>query len=359
MLPDFANRHYHSTFTASSKPDRRPGRSLSRSPGEARYLPDQAQYGSGIVPRPAWSPILSSHLDPALHQALSEAIGQATGRRADVERATMIGGGSISRTLRIDSDDRCWFVKLNDPALADMFAAEVDGLSALAVCSALRVPGVVGHGVAGRHAWLLLDHLALRGLREGRRGADAGRALAELHRIEGAQYGWHRDNYIGRTPQFNAPHASWPAFFARRRLLPQLDLARRLGHHGKLIAAGERLADKLPALFADHRPPPSLLHGDLWSGNAASDETGALVLFDPAVHFGDRESDLAMSELFGGFPDSFYAAYGESWPLADGFERRKILYQLYHVLNHLNLFGGGYLLQAERMIARLLAEIGG
>jgi fructosamine-3-kinase len=179
------------------------------------------------------------------------------------------------------------------------------------------------------------------------------------HRITGPQFGWQRDNFIGSTPQCNAAAPTWPFFFARRRLLPQLELAKRHGHHGQLIASGERLAEQLPALFVDHQPQPSLLHGDLWSGNAATDEAGTLALFDPAVYFGDREADLAMSELFGGFPDSFYAAYREAWPLADGFEQRKTLYNLYHVLNHLNLFGSGYLHQAERMIARLLAEIGG
>jgi protein-ribulosamine 3-kinase len=150
-----------------------------------------------------------------------------------------------------------------------------------------------------------------------------------------------------------------PFFFARQRLLPQLATGTATqGQHGKLIADGERLAGKLAALFVDHHPQPSLLHGDLWHGNAATDQTGTLTLFDPAVYFGDREADLAMSELFGGFPDSFYAGYREAWPLSDGFEQRKTLYNLYHVLNHLNLFGSGYLRQAERMVATLLAEIG-
>ncbi|ACV36077.1 fructosamine kinase family protein [Accumulibacter sp.] len=298
-------------------------------------------------------------LDTALCQALGEAIGKAAGKPAGIDKATEVGGGSISRALLVDCGDVRCFVKLNDAGLADMFAAEADGLSALAACSALRVPRVVGHGVSGHHAWLVLEYLNLHALRERSAGAAAGRALAELHRIRGAQYGWQRDNYIGSTPQGNAPHPTWPFFFARRRLLPQLRLAQQHGHHGRLIAGGERLVEQLAALFVDHQPPASLLHGDLWSGNAATDEAGTLALFDPAVYFGDRETDLAMSELFGGLPDSFYAAYREAWPLADGFEQRKMLYNLYHVLNHLNLFGTGYLHQAERMIARLLAEIGG
>ncbi len=298
-------------------------------------------------------------LDAALRAALNEAIGSDLRSPAGIETATEVGGGSISRSFVVQSGDTRYFVKVNDARLAAMFAAEADGLSALAACRALRVPRVVAHGSRDRHAYLVLEYLPLHALREPAQGAAAGHALAALHRIQGPRYGWHRDNFIGSTPQSNAEHRVWPFFFARRRLLPQLELTKRHPAHGKLISSGQRLADKLAALFVDHQPPPSLLHGDLWHGNAATDDAGTLSLFDPAVYFGDREADLAMSELFGGFPDSFYAGYRESWPLADGFEQRKTLYNLYHVLNHLNLFGSAYLHQAERMIAKLLAEIGG
>ncbi|SBT05548.1 conserved hypothetical protein [Candidatus Accumulibacter aalborgensis] len=304
--------------------------------------------------------LASAHsMDAALRTALGALIGSEGGSPQDIDAATEVAGGSISRAMRIESGGRRWFVKLNDTGLADMFAAEADGLSALAACPAVRVPRVVGHGVSGGTAYLMLEFLHLQALRERTPAAAAGHALAALHRIEGAQYGWHRDNFIGCTPQDNAEHRTWPFFFARRRLRPQLELAKQHGYHGNLIASGERLSEQLAALFVDHSPQPSLLHGDLWSGNAATDEAGTLVLFDPAVYFGDREADLAMTELFGGFPDRFYAAYREAWPLSDGFEQRKTLYNLYHVLNHLNLFGRSYLHQAERMILRLLAEIGG
>ena len=298
-------------------------------------------------------------LDPALRAALSTVIGGDRNPAAAIDSATEIGGGSISRALLVESAGQRCFVKLNNASLAGMFAAEADGLGALAACSALRVPRVFGHGICGRQAYLVLEYLPLEPLREPRHGSEAGRSLAALHRIRGPQYGWQHDNFIGSSPQYNMQQRTWALFFARQRLLPQLAMARRQGQHGKLIANGERLAEKVPALFVDHQPQPSLLHGDLWSGNAAVDEAGTLTLFDPAVYFGDREADLAMTELFGGFPDSFYAAYREAWPVADGFEQRKLLYNLYHVLNHLNLFGSGYLHQAERMIARLLAEIGG
>jgi fructosamine-3-kinase len=285
-------------------------------------------------------------LDTALLDALKHTIEDHTGSPGGIDAARDVNGGSISRALVIESAGLRFFVKLNDVNLAEMFAAEADGLNALAACRELRVPRVVGHGVCGRQAYLVLEYLPLQALR------------AVLHRIQGPRYGWHRDNFIGSTAQSNAAQRTWPLFFARQRLLPQLELAEKNGVRGTLISRGERLAGKLAALFVDHQPHPSLLHGDLWHGNAATDESGKLALFDPAVYFGDREADLAMSELFGGFPDSFYAAYREAWPLTDGFEQRKVLYNLYHVLNHLNLFGSGYLRQAERMVATLLSEIG-
>ena len=307
------------------------------------------------------SGMISSHqlLDADLDTALRALTGADGDSAAALDSVSEVGGGSISRTLVVRRGQRRWFVKLNDARLVAMFAAEADGLAALAACPAVRVPRVWGHGISGRQAWLVLEHLALAPLRGHAAGAAAGQALAAVHRITGSHFGWPRDNFIGSSPQLNAAQPTWPLFFARQRLLPQLELAKRNRQHARLIASGERLADALPALFVDHRPPPSLLHGDLWSGNAALDDGDRLALFDPAVYWGDRETDLAMSELFGGFPDSFHAAYREAWPLASGCAQRKLLYQLYHVLNHLNLFGGGYLQQAERMISRLLAEIGG
>ncbi len=301
-------------------------------------------------------------LDAKLRQTLSEAISRYTGSASRIHRLDQAGGGSISRALIVHTENARWFVKLNRAELGEMFAAEADGLRALAACPAVRVPRVIACGVSDRQSYILMEHLQLRPLGEANpadhSAIDAGHALAALHRIEGARYGWHRANFIGSTPQTNAEQHAWPLFFARQRLVPQIALARQNGHPGKLIADGERLAEKLPALFVDYQPQISLLHGDLWHGNAALDESGMLALFDPAVYFGDREADLAMSELFGGIPDRFYAAYRNAWPLADGFEQRKTLYNLYHVLNHLNLFGSAYLHQAERMIRTMLAEIG-
>ncbi|MFZ4538564.1 fructosamine kinase family protein [Propionivibrio sp.] len=297
-------------------------------------------------------------LDSTLCNSLNEVISHFCGSTCRIQQIDNVGGGSISRAMIIRTEGARWFVKLNSADLHEMFEAEADGLTALGTCPALRVPRVVAHGVSGQQAYLVLEYLNLTPLHGMKAGTSAGHALAKLHRIEGDQFGWQRDNFIGSTPQRNTRRRSWPEFYAHQRLLPQLELTKRNGHRGKLIADGERLVEKLPLLFVDYQPNISLLHGDLWHGNAAVDESGALALFDPAVYYGDREADLAMTELFGGFPESFYAAYREAWPLADGFELRKVLYNLYHVLNHLNLFGSGYQQQANTMIGKLLAEIG-
>jgi fructosamine-3-kinase len=175
-----------------------------------------------------------------------------------------------------------------------------------------------------------------------------------VHGQRGPHFGWSRDNFIGLTPQPNAACASWAAFWQTRRLAPQLELARTNGHDGRLRSLGAQVVERVPRLLAMHDPAPALLHGDLWSGNAAFLRDGTPVVFDPAVYYGDAEADLAMTELFGGFPESFYAGYQEVRPIAAGYRTRRVLYNLYHVLNHLNLFGAGYRAQAERMMERLL-----
>jgi len=186
--------------------------------------------------------------------------------------------------------------------------------------------------------------------------AAMGRMLAAVHRATGSRYGWRRDNFIGSAPQCNREHDDWTAFWRDMRLLPQLEAAERNGLGARLIDSGRKLAGSLSRLLAGHAPQASLLHGDLWSGNAAFLAGGAPVVFDPAVYRGDREADLAMTELFGGFPRAFYAAYADAWPIDAGYAMRRDLYNLYHVLNHANLFGGGYAAQAQSMIGRLLSE---
>jgi fructosamine-3-kinase len=238
-----------------------------------------------------------------------------------------------------------------------MFEAEADGLGDLAEAHSVRVPGVRAVGATGDRAFLALEWLEL-GAPSTAGETLLGEQLAWQHRLSAQRFGWHRDNTIGSTPQPNAWCDDWVKFFRERRLRVQLELARRNGHDGALARRGNELLELMGAFFASHHPVPSLLHGDLWGGNWAVDAAGNPVVFDPAVYFGDREADLAMTRLFGGFGNAFYTAYHATWPLDQAAGTRRSLYNLYHVLNHLNLFGGGYREQAQAMIERLLAELG-
>ncbi|TXL12409.1 hypothetical protein BMR05_15450 [Methylococcaceae bacterium HT4] len=184
-----------------------------------------------------------------------------------------------------------------------------------------------------------------------------GRQLAELHQTRQDYFGWHHDNFIGSNQQRNTRDNNWVNFWQEQRLMAQLKLASENGYTGKIQQQGEQLCLLIPEFFSSYQPQASLLHGDLWSGNAAADAEGRAIIYDPACYYGDRETDIAMTELFGGFSADFYAAYEEAWPLDSGYKTRKTLYNLYHILNHLNLFGSGYLCQAERMMQPLITEI--
>jgi protein-ribulosamine 3-kinase len=291
----------------------------------------------------------------SLWEAIGAGITGVTGEQGTATPLGEVGGGCINRAMRINHGKQTYFVKLNDAAHADMFAAEARGLRELRDSRSLRVPEPLCWGAEAQSAWLVLEDLALGGSGD---PAALGRGLAAMHQVTQEHFGWVQDNTIGSTPQINTPEPDWLVFWREHRLRFQLDLAARHGHGGRLHERGERLLGEFPRLFADYRPAASLLHGDLWSGNYAYTREGEPVIFDPAVYYGDREADLAMTELFGGFGREFYAAYREAWPLDEGYAVRKTLYNLYHVLNHLNLFGGGYLSQAQGMIDRLLSELG-
>ncbi len=255
--------------------------------------------------------------------------------------AAPASGGCIHRCYVITVEGERRFLKVNDARFEDAFAAEADGLAALREAG-IRAPEPLSHGVVGGEAYLLLEPLELQA-----RGdfAALGVMLAAAHRCAGPRFGWRRDNYLGATPQANGWHEEWAGFWRERRLRPQLALAKQNGFQVEEIPVGN--------ILRTHRPQASLLHGDLWSGNAGFLPGGAPVVFDPAVYYGDREADLAMTELFGGFPREFYAAYEQAYPLERGYERRKHLYNLYHLLNHLNLFGSGYLGQVQRTLGLL------
>ena len=284
--------------------------------------------------------------------ALEAAAAAAFGRGVRVESASAAGGGCIHDCYLVRTDSGRIFVKLNAPRFADAFAAEADGLAALRAAG-IRAPEPIAHGTASGQAYLALELLELGGRED---FAALGQALAALHRSSSERFGWTRDNYIGASVQRNAQSSSWLEFWRDRRLAPQLARAVANGHKD-IGEPGKELCERLARLLAGRSPAASLLHGDLWRGNAGFVTGGAPVVFDPAVYRGDREADLAMTELFGGFPRAFYDAYAEAWPLEPGYDTRKHLYNLYHLLNHLNLFGGGYLAQVRSTLGLLLRAL--
>jgi fructosamine-3-kinase len=291
--------------------------------------------------------------DAVLLSALDLAARDCAGEGCVLEAMRPVGGGCIHRAYVLECGGKRFFAKINTAAYREHFLAEEDGLVALREAG-MRVPQVFSLGTTPGYAYLLCGFLDL-GTLDTASARALGRALARTHaRDAGCRYGWHRANYIGATPQSNHWHDDWASFWAEERIAPQLALARENGLGERLQTLGERLLARIPHLLSRHQPKPALVHGDLWSGNAGTVGDGEPVVFDPAVYVGDAEADLAMTELFGGFPRSFFEGYAEMATIAAGYETRKPLYNLYHVLNHANLFGGAYVGQAERVMTRLL-----
>lgn len=261
-----------------------------------------------------------------------------------VRSCESIGGGCIANACRLETEEGTFFLKWSTRAVAKTFVSEAEGLRELkAANSPLFIPDVIAveEGTEQIPGLLLMEWIE-SGEKGSRFWEDFGRGLAVLHRSTTDRYGFHHDNFIGHLPQRNDWEEDWPTFFIQHRIEPQVSMARDRGvwHRGwdpyleRLIQSIDQI---LPA-----SPEPSILHGDLWSGNFMVTRSGKAALIDPAVYYGHREADLAMTELFGGFNDRFYQAYREAWPLDDGYEKRRDLYNLYHLINHLNHFGGSY-----------------
>ncbi|MFZ2542356.1 MAG: fructosamine kinase family protein [Gallionella sp.] len=286
---------------------------------------------------------------------ISTAISDASHRPLTLRATTPVGGGSINEAYLLEGiDGSRYFLKLNDAQHLPMFVAEAAGLDAIDATSTIRVPRHVTHGIAGRQSFLVLEYLELNSHGN---AALLGEQLSRLHRFSNIKFGFAQDNFIGTTQQTNGWSDNWIEFWRERRLGFQLRLAAKNGYGGQLQRLGEKLLDTLPAFFEGYTPQPSLLHGDLWSGNHAFLADGTPTIFDPAAYYGDRECDLAMTELFGGYTSDFYASYRAAYPLDAGYATRRDLYNLYHILNHANLFGGGYARQAEEMMLLLLAKV--
>ncbi len=290
--------------------------------------------------------------------AIAREVSALTGAHSADVPERRVTGGSINECYRWESSAGAMFVKVAAAAALPMFQAEAAGLAELERSRALRVPRPLACGSASGAAFLALEWIEAG---EGGEACEArlGEGLAALHALTEARFGWGRDNTIGSTPQANAWSGDWTEFFRERRLRPQLERAARMGFAELLGAPGERLLEQVHRLLAGHTVAASLLHGDLWGGNWLASLSGEPVLFDPAVYYGDRETDLAMTRLFGGFGEAFYRAYEAAAPLPPGWPVRCELYNLYHVLNHANLFGGAYARQARAMIERLLARTQG
>lgn len=291
-----------------------------------------------------------------LEQKISISIGQPF----LIQKTAEVVGGDINQARRIEgvikaeNKARHYFIKFNQKNRLDMFEAEAAGLEEIKKVQAIRVPAVICSGVEENQSYLILENLTFAGAQP-QSANQLGQQLALMHKTIANTFGWSCNNTIGSTQQRNTQTDSWINFWQEQRLGFQLELAKQNGAEPSLYIKGNKLMDELERFFINYQPVPSLLHGDLWSGNFSYLQNGEPVIFDPAVYYGDRETDIAMTELFGGFPAEFYSAYNEVWPLDKGYKQRKALYNLYHTLNHYNLFGGGYATQAENMIDKLLA----
>jgi protein-ribulosamine 3-kinase len=292
--------------------------------------------------------------------AIGSAISRATGKPFRLESRHRISGDSARQAWRIEGYGARYFVKTAPAHTAHTFEAEAAALSAIAATRTVRVPLPACHGVAENQdtAFLVLEYFDLHPLGQ-TSAAELGEALAAMHRNHGDSFGWQRDNFIGATRQINSRYTDWIAFWRDHRLGFQLRLANANGYGAALQDHGDRLLENCGKFFDAYSPAPSLLHGDLWGGNAATLAEGQPVIYDPATYYGDRETDMAMTELFGGFPPAFYSAYRTAAPLDAGYSTRKHFYNLYHLLNHLNIFGAAYLGQTRVTMQKLLAEISG
>ncbi|WP_293351261.1 MULTISPECIES: fructosamine kinase family protein [unclassified Microcoleus] len=296
-------------------------------------------------------------------------ISETTGESFSIDNRRSVSGGCINQGYAINNNTRTYFAKINQASQIAMFETEALGLQQMAQTQTIRIPQPICWGTEGNSAYIVLEWLDLRSGASEIASAEMGRKLAAMHKytppspplLRGGEkansslltgcFGWDRNNAIGSTPQINNWTADWAEFWAQHRIGYQLKLARRRGGN---FSKGETLLAAIPKLLEGYKPQPSLVHGDLWGGNASVTAGGEPVIFDPAAYWGDREVDIAMTELFGGFSPAFYRGYNEVWLLDSGYEKRKTLYNLYHILNHFNLFGGSYESQANQMINRIL-----
>lgn len=285
---------------------------------------------------------------------IEHSLSEALETPVSINSKHSISGGCINNAYAIETNKRHrFFVKINHASSLGCFQSEALALNEIANTKTIRVPTVIGVGSSNTQAFLILEFI-LEGNATAKGWELMGENLARMHRTSSEKFGWSEDNVIGTTPQPNNQKETWIDFFREQRLLHQIKLCHSKGFS---LNNADLLLEKLDCFFIGYKPSPSLLHGDLWSGNAAFDSKGVPFIFDPCSYYGDRETDIAFTEFFGGFKQEFYLAYNEHWPLHSGYQLRKTLYNLYHCLNHFYLFGGHYGQQAQSMTDDLLSNI--
>ncbi len=289
----------------------------------------------------------------SIEREIESKLSQYSGKQVKILKFAPVSGGCINLSQKLSTTEGNFFIKQNDALLyPGMFESEAKGLKILASANTIHVPEVIAFGESGNQSYLILEWIQSSG-RNKKFWENFGERLAHVHKFTSEYFGLEHDNYIGSLPQRNHQHTDWTIFFIEERLKPQVQLALTNGflkplHQGQF----ERLYQNLESFFPDE--PPSLLHGDLWSGNFMCGEDGEICLIDPAVYFGHREMEIAFTRLFGGFDERFYAAYHAAFPLQPGFDIRADVCNLYPLLVHLNLFGTSYLSGVERALKMFL-----
>lgn len=287
-------------------------------------------------------------------QVVRQLLVDRTGEKIGQLEASSVSEGDINRAYRLSDGRQQFFLKINNIESLPMFEAEMHGLNEIRGTDSIRCPQPIGCGLTSAFAFIVMEYLDLSG---GINEIRFAQCLAKMHLCQQQQFGYPIDNTIGSSPQMNAYEQDWVSFWQQQRLGFQLSLAKKNGLGSELIDTGMRLNQLVGNFFSQYSPVASLLHGDLWSGNQGADAAGNPVIYDPACYYGDHEADLAMMELFGRPGSGFFKAYHDLFPLDPGYSQRRDLYNLYHVLNHANLFGGGYVTQARQMAEALLAQI--
>jgi protein-ribulosamine 3-kinase len=286
-----------------------------------------------------------NNIPSEVEQACRRKLGDAV----NLNGFSTISGGCINNGGRLKTSSGDFFLKWNDAKkYPSMFAAEAKGLRILKQYSSIHIPDVIGWFEESSYQGIVLEFIDSKA-KSNSYWSDLGSQLAMLHKNSNEHFGLDHSNYIGSLRQFNKASSSWTTFFIEQRLDVQVKLAIDSGHFDRsILKLFENLYKQLPSIFPDEKP--ALLHGDLWSGNVITTETGKPCLIDPAVYFGHREAELSFTQLFGGFVDEFYNAYGKTFPLAAGFDQRVDIYNLYPLLVHVNLFGGGYIHQVKSIL---------